>query len=113
MFSNADDEGLLDAVAPEADDGHGEADAGDGRLHQLVLEERLHLAADLLAVDLLVLLLGTVVLGLGGLGLLSADTAGASATERRGECEVDVLLGVETDNERGDVDNMLADTVES
>lgn len=46
---------------------------------------------------------------LGGLGLLSADTAGATATEWRSEGEVDVLLGVETDDERRDVHDLLAD----
>jgi len=60
---------------------------------------------------LLVLLLVTVLIGLlGGLGLLSPDTAGASTAEGRGEREVDVLLGVETDDERGDVHDLLADT---
>ena len=43
------------------------------------------------------------------LGLLSAHTTGASATERRGKGEVDVLLGVKTDNERGNVHDLLAD----
>jgi hypothetical protein len=57
---------------------------------------------------LLVLLLLTVT-SLSGLGLLSADTAGATATEGRGEGEVNVLLGVETDDERGHVDDLLAD----
>ena len=57
---------------------------------------------------LLILLLGTLT-ALSGLGLLSADTAGASATEGRGKGEVDVLLGVETDDERGNVHDLLAD----
>lgn len=47
---------------------------------------------------------------LGGLGLLSADTARAAATEGRGQGEVNVLLGVETDDEGGYVDDLLADT---
>lgn len=58
---------------------------------------------------LLLLLVTTTLLGLSSLGLLSAHTTGASATERRGEGEVDVLLGVKTDNERGDVHDLLAD----
>lgn len=59
---------------------------------------------------LLLLLFLALVLLLGGLGLLSADTARAPTTERRGQREVDVLLGVETDNEGRDVDDLLADT---
>jgi hypothetical protein len=59
---------------------------------------------------LLLLLVTTSLLGLGGLGLLSANTAGTTATEGRGQGEVDVLLGVEADDERGDVDDLLADT---
>lgn len=58
---------------------------------------------------LFLFLLLAVVLLLGGLSLLSPDTAGTPATERRGQREVDVLLGVETDDERGDVDDLLAD----
>jgi hypothetical protein len=58
---------------------------------------------------LLLLLLVTTLLGLSSLGLLSAHATGASATEGRGKGEVDVLLGVKTDNERGDVDDLLAD----
>lgn len=57
---------------------------------------------------LLILLLALVAL-LGGLGLLSPDTAGAAATEGRGQGEVNVLLGVETDDERRNVDDLLAD----
>lgn len=61
---------------------------------------------------LLVLLAGIVVTTLlGGLGLLPPDTAGAAATEWRGQSEVDVLLGVEADHEGGDVDDLLANTV--
>lgn len=58
---------------------------------------------------LLLLLLAIITASLGGLGLLSADTAGATTTEGRGQGEVNVLLGVETDNERGHVDDLLAD----
>ena len=53
-----------------------------------------------------------VILALSGLGLLSPNTTWAATTKWRGEREVDVLLGVETDDERWDVDNLLADTVE-
>lgn len=58
---------------------------------------------------LLILIITGVVTALGGLGLLSADTAGTATAKGRGEGEVDVLLGVETDDERGDVDDLLAD----
>lgn len=59
--------------------------------------------------NLLLLLLLLVATLLGSLGLLSSDTAGAAATEGRGQGEVNVLLRVETDDERGDVDDLLAD----
>jgi hypothetical protein len=62
------------------------------------------------AQNLLFLFLLLITTLLGGLGLLSSDTAGAATTEGRGQGEVDVLLGVETDNERGDVDDLLSDT---
>jgi len=58
---------------------------------------------------LLILLLGIITL-LRGLSLLSPDTAGATATKGRGQGEVNVLLRVETNDERGNVDNLLADT---
>ena len=59
---------------------------------------------------LVILSLIVTTLGLTSLGLLSANTAGTTATEGRGQAEVDVLLGVETDHEGGDVDGLLADT---
>lgn len=58
---------------------------------------------------LLLLLLITTLAALSSLGLLSAHTAGTAATKGRGQGEVDVLLGVETDHERGNVDDLLAD----
>lgn len=61
---------------------------------------------------LLVLLLSLVAL-VGGSGLLAPDAAGAASTEGRGQGEVDVLLRVETDNERGDVDDLLADAAKA
>jgi len=63
--------------------------------------------------NLLLILVTTVLVTtlLASLGLLPSDTAGATATEWRGESEVNVLLGVETDDERGDVDDLLANTV--
>jgi hypothetical protein len=59
---------------------------------------------------LFLVLLVTTFLGLSGLGLLSANTAGTTATEGRGEGKVNVLLRVETDNERRNVDDLLANT---
>lgn len=59
---------------------------------------------------LLLLILSSTLTTLGGLGLLSADTAGATATEGRSQGEVDVLLGVQADHEGGHVDDLLADT---
>ena len=56
----------------------------------------------------LLLLLGILTTS-GGSSLLAANTAGTATTEGRGEREVDVLLGVETDHERGNVDDLLAD----
>ena len=44
-------------------------------------------------------------------GLLALDTARAATTVGRGKGEVDVLLGVKADDERGDVDDLLADAV--
>ncbi len=53
----------------------------------------------------------TLLLGLGSLGLLPPDTAGTPSTEGRREREIDVLLGVEADDEGWDVDDLLADAV--
>lgn len=58
---------------------------------------------------LFLLLLTVTIATLSGLGLLSADATGATAAERRGQSKVNVLLGVETDDERGHVDDLLAD----
>lgn len=60
---------------------------------------------------LFLFLLITILLLLSGLGLLSSDTSIATTTKWRGKGEVDVLLGVETDDERGNVNDLLADTV--
>jgi len=62
------------------------------------------------ASNLLLLFLILTLTLLSSLGLLSADTAGAASAEGRGQGEVDVLLRVETDDERGNVDDLLADT---
>ena len=58
---------------------------------------------------LLVLLLATVLLRSCSLAL-PLDTTGAASTVWRGESKVDVFLGVETDDEGGDVDSLLANT---
>ena len=70
---NAHDEGRLHTVAPDADDGHGEADGGDGGLDHLVLDESLDLAADVLAVDFLVQLLVAAGAALVAVGLGAED----------------------------------------
>ena len=51
----------------------------------------------------------TILLALRSLSLLPPDTAWATTTERRREGEVDVLLGVEADDKRWDVHDLLAD----
>ena len=64
--------------------------------------------------DLLLVLVTSVVVTtlLGGLGLLPSDATRATSTEWRSKGEIDVLLGVETDHEGGNVDNLLADTLQ-
>ena len=70
------------------------------------------LTAVLMALMFIVVLSGIVVTTLvGSGGLLPPDTTGAASTKGRGESEVDVLLGVETNHERGNVDDLLADAV--
>ena len=59
---------------------------------------------------ILILSIITSILLLSRLGLLSPNTTRTSTTEGRAEGEVDVLLRVQTDNERGDVDDLLANT---
>lgn len=59
---------------------------------------------------LFLLLLTIVTATLSGLGLLSADTARTATTEGRGQGEVNVLLGVQTDDEGRHVDDLLANT---
>ena len=51
----------------------------------------------------------TIFLALRSLGLLSPDTAWTTTPKRRGEGKVDMLLRIETDDERWDVDNLLSD----
>jgi len=61
--------------------------------------------------SLLLLLLVSTFLALGGSsGPLALDTSGATTTVGGGEREVDVFLGVKSDNERGYVDDLLANT---
>lgn len=59
---------------------------------------------------LLLLLSVALILLLCSLGLLSPHTTRATTTKWRCKRKVNVLLGVETDNERGNVDDLLADT---
>ena len=58
---------------------------------------------------ILLLIISTILL-LGGLGLLAANTSWTSTTEWRGKSKVDVLLGIKTNNERWDVDDLLSNT---
>ena len=60
---------------------------------------------------LLVLLVATLLLLRSSSLALALDTTRATSAIWRGEGEVDVLLGLETNDERGDVDNLLANTV--
>lgn len=60
---------------------------------------------------LLILLTLVIILLLSSLGLLPPDTAGTPATKWRSQSEIDVLLRVETDNERWNVDDLLADAI--
>jgi len=57
--------------------------------------------------SLLVILI--IILGISLLGVLPLDAAGTSSSEGRLEAEVNVLLGVQADNERGHVHNLLPD----
>ena len=61
---------------------------------------------------LVILVTGIVVTTLlGSLGLLPPYTSGAATTEGRGQGKVNVLLGVKTNNEGRNVDDLLSDTV--
>jgi hypothetical protein len=59
---------------------------------------------------LILFLIVTTVFLLGSLGLLAANTTWTTTTEWRAESEIDVLLGIETDDERWDVDDLLSNT---
>lgn len=59
--------------------------------------------------DLLLILILTIALGGSGGSALALDTAGTSTTVGGGQGEVDVLLGVEANDEGGDIDDLLAD----
>jgi hypothetical protein len=61
---------------------------------------------------LLVLFFSTIIiLLLGSLGLLPPHTARTSTTEWRSQRDIDMLLGIKTDDERGNVDYLLSNTV--
>ena len=60
---------------------------------------------------LLLLLVAALLLLRGSSSALALDATRAATAVWRGEREVDVLLGVETNDERGHVDNLLANTV--
>jgi hypothetical protein len=59
---------------------------------------------------LFLFLITTIILLLRSLGLLSANTTRTSTSEWRAEGEIDVLLGIETNDEGWDVDDLLANT---
>lgn len=61
---------------------------------------------------LFLLSITALILLLSGLGLLPPYATGTPTTERRCQCEVDVFLAVEADDEGGDVDDLFADAVE-
>ena len=56
---------------------------------------------------LLVIAATVVTAGIALLGVLPLDAAGPAATEGRLEAEVNVLLGVQTNDEGRDVDNLM------
>jgi hypothetical protein len=62
-------------------------------------------------VRLLLFLVISTLLALGsGSGTLALDTTSASTTVWRGEREVDVFLGIKSDDEGGHVDDLFANT---
>lgn len=64
------------------------------------------------ASKLLLLILPTlIILLLSRLCLLPPHTPGTPTTKRGRESKIDVFLRIETDNERGNVDNLFAHTV--
>jgi hypothetical protein len=61
---------------------------------------------------LLFILLTSIIISLfSGLGLLPLHATWSASTEWRCESKVDMLLGVESDNERWDVDDLLSNTI--
>lgn len=64
------------------------------------------------ASDLLFLLFFTIILLGGRSSTLALDTARTSSTIRRCQGEVNVFLRVETDNERGNIHDLLANPTE-
>lgn len=61
--------------------------------------------------SLLFLLFVSTLLALcGSSGPLALDTTGATTTVGGGEREVDVFLGIKSDNEGGHIDDLLANT---
>jgi len=52
----------------------------------------------------------TIILLLGSLGLLAANTTWSSTTKWRAKSEINVLLGIQTNDEGWDIDDLLADS---
>merc|ERR1719300_1831397 len=63
-----------------------------------------------LASDLILITTGITSTSLSLLGVLPLDTSWSASTEWRLEAEVNVLLGVQADDERWDVDDLLSNT---
>ena len=62
--------------------------------------------------DLLLLLLFTIILLSGSSSTLALDTARTTSTVWRCQGKVNMFLGVETDDERGDINDLLANPTE-
>lgn len=60
----------------------------------------------------LLVLIGVLALGVSLLQVLPANTSRLATSERRADGEVNVLLRVQSDHERWDVHDLLADTEE-
>jgi len=74
-------------------------------MHAPTIPKSLRMCTHLLIILLSII---SIILLLRSLGLLPANTTRTSTTEWRAQSEIDVLLGVETNNEGWDVDDLLA-----
>ena len=60
-------------------------------------------------ISILLVIAAGVTASISLLGVLPLDAARPAATERRLETEVNVLLRIQTDDERGNVDNLIGE----